>query len=212
MNSKQIIWLAFLLAGQSPSWAAEKEVDPAALKAENSQLRMERDALEAQVRILQIQLEESRLSVVNIKMELETLEFRCRKLQEELKLVKMDKKEAAIQTVSRPKPQPAEQGPKPANDGDLPVNPQGKITAISANGRMMQISIGAETGIKKGQLLEVFRLGVSNPKERVAPLYLGTLTLIRIENNAALGHFQSAPGFERHARVGDEVAAELFVK
>ena len=56
----------------------------------------------------------------------------------------------------------------------------------------------------------MFRLGSGAPSQRT--IYLGTMTLIRVDAQAALGEFKSAPGNDYRPKIGDEAASEFFVK
>ena len=161
---------------------AEDGAESTPLKNENEQLRRERDALEFRLRILQEQLDEVR-----------------RKLPDELKLTRGEQPRGKF-FPEIPTP-PVAVKPKAV---------RGKITALSADLRLMQVSVGQDAGVKEGQVLDVFRL--TTEKGKIVPLYLGTLRLTRVDPQTALGNYERVPGLDRMPKVGDEVANELTVK
>lgn len=215
MRREKIVCLWILLAAFS--WAAaaqaeDKEKEPAALKAEIEQLRRERDTLEAQVQTLQGKLEEARAAVISAKIQSDTFERRCRQLQDELKLIKAEKP-AGIAPVSQKQESPVQAiAPPGSKPNAKETRARGKVSGVGGGGGLAQISIGSDSGIKEGQTMEVFRLGTTNGKDKVNPIYLGTLKLIRVDPQAALGQFKAVPGLDRRVKIGDEVASELFVK
>jgi hypothetical protein len=174
-------------------------LDAAALRFENEQLRKEAAAQEARLQRLQHDLDDARASMIQAKFQVDALEHRCKKLHEELLQLRSGKG----------LDQPADLGPAKVEPqrGKPPV--LGKITEIGKDGRLLQISLGLEAGVKQGQVLEVFRLA-TRPTQR--SLYLGTLTLIRVDPQAALGQFKSVGGLEYRPVVGDDVSSELSVK
>lgn len=169
------------------------------LKAENEQLRRERDTLQSRLRIVQDQLDESRKSNTAARLEIELLEFRCKKLQDEMKQAKTEQPPIRVLPEADP----------PADVAKSKVV-RGRITSISTDFRLMQISVGIEAGVKDGQVLDVYR--VSTEKGKQIPLYLGTVRVMRADPQAALGHFERVPGLDRVPKVGDEVSNELTVK
>jgi outer membrane murein-binding lipoprotein Lpp len=192
--------LAWPLAGR----ADENQPGAGSLKTENDELRRQIETLEKRVRSLQAEVDESRTAAVAAQMHADAFENRCRKLQEELSRVKTPGILASWPRANQPKTElTADAKPKSGV-------PQGKITAIGKDGKRVQISIGADAGIKEGQSLEVFRLGSATTGKRA--IYLGTMKLIRVDAEAALGEFKSAPGNDYRPKVGDEVASELLVK
>jgi hypothetical protein len=203
--------LAALVVWPSLTPAGENEVDAGAMRAEIEQLRRERSTLESRVLMLQSQLDEVRSSAMMTKNQADVLEKRCRVLQNELKLVKAEKPAADNSAVKKFDP-PVQMLPPSSMQPPKPSTAHGRISAIGNDGVLIQISIGSDAGIKEGQMLEVFRLGSASGKERIGPLYLGTLKLIRVDPQASLGHFKSVPGLDRRPKIGDEVANELFVK
>lgn len=182
--------------------------EPVELKAELSQLRQERDALEARIRALGDQLTEARAVALSARTQAESLELRCRQLQEDLKLARAGRPEAippAAKLVNERELPP----PRPTG---RPAVARGKITAVGRDGRLMQVSVGQDAGLKAGQVIEVFRLGGADSKPRVPPIYLGTLKLVRVDPQFALGEFQGFPGLDRRPRAGDDVASELSAR
>jgi hypothetical protein len=167
------------------------------LKAENEMLRRERDTFESRLRMIQDQLDDARRSATAARLEIEGLEFHCKKLQDELKQVKGDQLSRILQKVV-----PTPVGPKPNAI-------RGKITAMSTNLRTMQISLGLDAGLKEGQMLDVFRLA---SEEEKGPLYLGTIRLTRVDPHAALGYYERVPSLDRAPKIGDDVSNELIVK
>lgn len=190
-----LVETAIVRADEKPGAAAES-------KTELDLLRRERDTLEARIRVMQDQLDEARAALVLAKIQTDSIENRCKKLQDELILLKAEK--VVIAPIIAPKPR-VESLPPPRVKSGIG---QGKISAIGADGRLMQISIGSDDGLKIGQSLDVFRPG--NGTER--PLYLGTMTLTRVDPQASLGQYKSVPSLDRRPKIGDEVTSELFVK
>jgi len=214
--SINVALMSALLAGVGTAHGGDKDTEPVFLKAEIEQLRKERDALQASVLLLQEKLEQARSAEQSGKTQVELLERRCKQLQFELTLAKGDK-EVPRAPAESPKFEPPVVALPPATTKPpapaASPNPRGKITAISSDGVLMQISIGSESGIKEGQTLEVFRLGADNGAQRTGPAYLGTLKLTRVDPKSSLGQFKGATGsIERRVKVGDEVASDLFIK
>jgi hypothetical protein len=85
-----------------------------------------------------------------------------------------------------------------------PRDVRGVVTAATKDG-LAQISIGSDSGLQVGNVLQVYRLDVANPKGSV---YLGELTVKRVEPKAAVGQFKgvsSAKGLQG----GEQVAASI---
>ena len=194
--------LSALLAGPALLHGQEPPQDADSLKLENQDLRKERSALEARVRQLQHELDGVRTAMVQAQAELDASERRCRKLQDELIQIR------TVKAVDQPADDTSATGGRPAIGKPKPGPAHGKITAVGKDGRLVQISIGADAGIKEGQALEVYR----QAKGAQRPLYLGAMTLIRVDPEAALGEFKSVSGLDYRPGVGDEVATELVVK
>jgi hypothetical protein len=209
MKRQRFVYLGLLIAAISVTSAVaaddKQPREPAAgLKAENDRLREEVAALENRLRALQTELEQARVVAVQAQMQAGAFEWRCRKLQEQ-----QSTKPTAGTLTARP-----ETGPprtelavraKPTAD-----SPHACVTAIGSSGRLLQISKGANAGLKEGQTLQVFRPGSADGAVR--PLYLGTMLLIRVEEQAALGDFTSVPTVTSRPKIGDEAANELSVK
>ena len=183
---------------------ADEATDLSSLKTENELLRRERDALDARLRITQDQLEEARKSAVAARLEVEGLDFRLKKLQDDFKLLKSTL--PPLNQLPVATSIPAKTGRDPAKQETA----RGKITEIAVDGRLMQISIGLEAGLKNGQALDVYRLGTD--KGKLVPLYLGTIRLTRVDPLASIGQYERVPGLDRNPRIGDEVSNELIVK
>ncbi len=183
MCRKGILSMGLLLLSCLAARSAE---DPAlaSLKSEIEQLRRERDALESRLRIVQDQLEEARQLAAGSRDGLRQV-----------------KGEPPITRVSFDAPVPAAVKPKSV---------RGKITAIAADHRLMQISIGLDAGVKEGQVLDVFRL--ASERGKIIPLYLGSLRVTRVDPRTAFGSFERVPGIDRAPKVGDEVANDLSMK
>jgi hypothetical protein len=167
------------------------------LKAENELLRRERDAFESRLRIMQEQLDEARRAASAARLEIDGLETQCRKLQDELKRSKGQQPTRIVPDVAAP------------TDGPKSQAVRGKVTALSANLRTMQISMGQDAALKVGQVLDVFRLASD---EGSPPLYLGVIRLTRVDPHAAVGQYERAPLLDRAPRIGDDVSNELNVK
>ena len=190
--------LAIALASPCPLRADDKPQDIEALKRENEQLIKDLNAQEGRMLQAKTELDQARSALVQAKFQIDALERRCKKLQDELAIAGGGK-DAGAQVektglMSRTKPNRA--------------LVQGKITALGKDGRLIQISVGVNGGAKEGQVLEVFRLANGNQRS----LYLGTLTLIRVDPQAALGQFNSVTGFDYRPSVGDDVSSELLAK
>lgn len=195
MNRNGILSVGLLLLSCLTVRAQDPPVPD--LKAENDLLRRERNACESRLRIMQEQLDEARRAASAARLEIDVLEMQCRKLQSEL-----------TQLKGR---QPARYVPDAAPVTDVPKGKavRGKVTALSANLRTMQISIGQDAALKAGQVLDVFRLGTNDGSP---PLYLGTIRLTRVDPHAAVGQYERVPTLDRSPRIGDEVSDELNVK
>lgn len=188
--------LSFVLTANA---SAQPMPTAAELKADNDRLRKENEALETLARRMRIELDDARSAAVQAKIQADAFEMRVRKLQDEMTLLKANRSlpsptDHKIDLAVRSKPKP--------------THVQGKITAIGKDGRMLQISVGSDSGVREGQALEVFRLP---PMMGQRPLYLGTLSLTRVDPQASLGEFKPASG-ELRPKLGDEVANEFIVK
>jgi hypothetical protein len=209
MQRQHIVYLGLLSAAFGWSgalWADDKEPrEPvvSGVKAENDQLRKEVAALESRVRALQAELEQARVAASQAQMQADAFESRCRKLQEEASRSRATGTLTARPEAGPPRAEFAVRG-KPASEAG-----RGRITAVGKSGSLLQISLGADDGIKEGQTLQVFRPG-SDAAAR--PLYLGTMTLIRVEAQAALGEFAATPAVMTRPKVGDEALLERSVK
>ena len=159
------------------------------LAEECQRLQKERDAFAARAKQLQAQLDESRKTLDGIRLDLAALQ---------------DKYRALLDATKTGKLLPGKHD-NPATEKQVA---RGTITAIGNQGRLMQISIGSSSGIRNGQTLEVYR--VANTKGKNFPLYLGSVKVVRIETQVALGEFKAVPGLEDHPRVGDVVATEFI--
>ncbi len=210
MQRQRLVFLGLLsaaLGGYSVSRADDnplREPVVTGVKSENEQLRKEVAALESKVRALQAELEQARLAAAQAQMQADAFELRCRKLQAE-----MSRTKATGTLTGRPEAGPARADLAVRTKPDSEAG-HGRITAIGKNGSLLQISVGADAGFKQGQTLQVFRPGSADGAAR--PLYLGTMTLIRVEAQAALGEFTAIPSAPARPKLGDEAATELSVK
>ena len=210
-----LLLLLFVSLCAPPRIQAEgKDGIPESVKAEIEQLRRERDTLEARIRSLEAQIEEMRVAVINAKMQLDLADLRCKQYREELKLVRAEKSIEKLASGENRKDDapirlipPFVKKPVPAKS----TVAQGKVTAIGTNGSLLQLSVGSESGVEAGQVLDVYRLGSTNGKQRILPVYLGTVTLQRVNSQESLGRYKGVPGLERRIKVGDEVASELII-
>jgi hypothetical protein len=166
------------------------------LKAENELLRRERETFESRLRIMQEQLDEARRSASAARLEIDVLELHCKRLQEELKGYKGQQLNKIVDNVV----------PLDGRNGNAI---RGRITAMSANLRTMQISIGEDAGLKDGQVLDVFRMRSDNANR---PLYLGIIRITKVDLHSAVGQYERVPTLDRAPKVGDEVSNELIVK
>jgi cell division protein FtsB len=80
-----------------------------------------------------------------------------------------------------------------------PENVEGLVKKVREG--LVEISLGSDAGIAKGQTLEVFRLGAN-------PLFIGKIQIIEVTNNLAVGQKM---GTHRHAiQVNDRVASSIL--
>lgn len=178
--------------------------DAESLKVEIMDLRRELSAQAERMRELQRELDATRATVVRAQIEVEASERRCRELRDELTLLRTGK------AADRP-PVPNEPATEPTtNEKAPPVAARGKVTAVGRDGRLVQVSIGVDAGVKEGQALEVYRIATAGGKDQ--SVYLGVVTLSRVDPQAALGEFKSVTGINYRPRVGDDVSAELKAK
>jgi hypothetical protein len=82
-----------------------------------------------------------------------------------------------------------------ANPTSNPPPVRGEIVAVSPEGRLVEISIGADDGLKEGHMLEVYRGGT----------YLGKLVVRRTRPDRAVG--EMLPNKLGDVRKGDKVTA-----
>jgi exonuclease VII small subunit len=97
---------------------------------------------------------------------------------------------------------PAEDGSKP--DDQPPSRPggtEGSVKAIDPKTGLVTIDLGANAGIRKGDMLEVFRL-------KPRPLYLGRLRIVEVSATEAIGR----PVKPASIQVGDRVCTPFPVE
>ncbi|MCE9532509.1 MAG: hypothetical protein K8T89_15520 [Planctomycetes bacterium] len=202
MNREGILKLSLLgvlLATPLPARAQENAPSAADLKAQNELLRRERELLEVRVRILTDQVEQLRTALANSQNQARSIEEQHRKVLGELpRLRPIQQVDGKLNEIAS----------RTESERKTPERLPGTVTAVGNEGRLLQTSLGTDAGLKVGQVLEVFRTGSGNQK----PLYLGTLTLVRVDAQASLGQFKSVVGQNERARVGDEVAKDLTGK
>lgn len=200
MRPMRLLYVGLLSLVFAAGASAQPALTPADLKAEVERLRKENEAFESLTRKLRVELDDARSAAVQSKIQADALELRVKKLQDELTLLK-----------ANPSPKSGREDPKlelTTRTKPKPQSVQGKVTAIGRDGRMLQVSVGSDSGAREGQSLEVYRMpAVSGQK----PLYLGTISLTRVDPQASLGEFKPASG-EVRPKLGDEVASELMVK
>jgi hypothetical protein len=101
--------------------------------------------------------------------------------------------------LDRPSVKPT--GPAPR----APANPvEGTVTEVDAAAGLVQISLGSDAGLEKGQTLEVYRLNADQP---AAARYLGRIRVIDVTPKTAVGKRDTTTGGA--VRVGDRVASQL---
>ncbi len=178
--------------------------DAESYKIEIMDLRRELSVQAERMRDLQRELDATRATVVRAQIEAEAAERRCRELRNELALQRTSK------AADRPpvEIQPAAEPSAPAKPARAPA--RGKITAVGRDGLLVQVSIGVDSGVKEGQALEVYRIATAGGKDR--SVYLGVITLTRVDPQVALGDFKSVSGINYRPHVGDDVSAELKAK
>jgi hypothetical protein len=83
------------------------------------------------------------------------------------------------------------------------VSLKGKVEKIDARDGLVEISIGADQGLKKNNTLEVYRL---SPKAE----YLGMLRVVEVSQHKAVGRMiRNTFANRSHVQQGDEVASSL---
>jgi hypothetical protein len=92
----------------------------------------------------------------------------------------------------------SEQKADPASAAGPPV--EGKVTTTDASG-LVTVSIGSDSGVRKGHVLEVYRFDPT-------PTYLGRLEVLESRPNEAVGRPVSRP--PGHIQVGDRVANRII--
>src|SRR5439155_27242967 len=85
-----------------------------------------------------------------------------------------------------------------------PAYVKGRIEQVDdADKSLVKISIGSDSGIRKDQTLEVFRVSPS-------PKYLGRLVIVNAGVHDAVGRLVRQPGMPAEAvQAGDQVASTL---
>jgi hypothetical protein len=197
-----MIFAGLLSIALTGSALAQPMPTAAELKADNDRLRKENQALEALTQRLRMELDDARAAAVQAKIQADAFEMRVKKLQDELTLFKANR-QAPVTTREDPK------GELTSRTKPKPALIQGKITAIGKDGRMLQVSVGSDSGVREGQSLEVFRLPTVTGQK---PLYMGTISLTRVDPQASLGEFKPVSGEITRPKLGDEVANEFIVK
>jgi len=199
MRSEWYPYLGMLLLGLTLPGSARSD-ETTALKRDVEVLRRQLQETDTAYKALKAELDEARAAIVQARLQADAFEHRCKKLQDDLALIRSGKFSEVQRATGGLKTEVAVRK-KPANE---PM--QGKIVAIGKDGRLLQVSIGFEHGVKNGQTLEVFRLSQQRP------VYLGTMTIHRVDPQSSLGEFSGVQGVNYRPAIGDEVASELFVR
>jgi len=184
-------------------WSAGRADENAILKRDVETMRRQLQQMEAEHQALKAELDEARAALVQSKLQADAFEHRCKKLQDDLNLFRSGRFGDIQPAINAPRGDLAIRR-KPANE---PVH--GKVTGIGKDGRLLQISLGFEHGVKDGQTLEVYRLP---GKGSLKPIYLGTLTINRVDPQTALGQFSAVEGVNYRPAIGDDVASEFIIK
>lgn len=77
---------------------------------------------------------------------------------------------------------------------------RGKIVGIADAGLFI-LSVGDDAGLKRGNMLEVYRLGDK-------PVYVGTMMVLRTYAKQAVGQFK--PHGKERPEIGDDVGSRVF--
>lgn len=147
-----------------------------ALRKKFEQLQDERQKAVAEAEAL-------RAKLVTVQTEADLLRRRSQALAERI---------AELERADRPIAQ-VNPGAKP------PADLHGTVMAVS-NG-LVVINLGADAGLVQGQKLEVVRIG--KPEKSV---YLGAITIVRLEPKQAVGRFE---GRQEKPKPGDEVFSRI---
>lgn len=150
---------------------------------------------------LQEEIGKARNAEQAAKNEAVTAAARLQSLFEQLK--EKERVIADLTKKSQPGGVPAN-GPKDATySNPPPVYVKGRIESVSDDKTLVKITIGSDSGLRKDQTLEVYRL---SPKAE----YLGRLLIVDADLHHAVARLLRQPGVQAAAlQPGDEVASKL---
>jgi hypothetical protein len=80
---------------------------------------------------------------------------------------------------------------KPGERSAAPQKVEGTITKVDAKAGMVSVSVGSDAGLRKGDMLHVYRLG---PAKDPGPKYLGQITIVAIQPTEAVCERPTRPG------------------
>jgi hypothetical protein len=86
-----------------------------------------------------------------------------------------------------------------------PEDVRGVVKQTDTQSGLMTISIGSDAGLSRGNTLEVYRL-------RPQPLYLGTMQIMDVRHNEAIGKLITGTQRRGPVQPGDEVASNILGK
>jgi len=79
---------------------------------------------------------------------------------------------------------------------------RGLIEKVDRDSGLLQLSVGSDSGLGKGETLEVFRL-------KPAPQYLGMIRSIEVQPRSSIGRRLTAAGRDMPLQPGDQVASRI---
>ncbi len=174
------------------------------LSKELESLKAERSNREGRIIALEKEKNDERTQRVDFQVKLASLQSRNEKLAQDFSELN-----SKYQIMSR---EYQRMGVGSRNPGSLlspdvkpaPSGVNGEVKYV--NGNQAQISVGTDSGVTEGNILQVFRL---NPDPKLS-VYLGTLRISRSEPKSAIGIFEASPASRiKSPTVGDTVSTSL---
>jgi len=186
---------------------ATKRADDATQTAKSMQSTME--AMKTEVNSLDKRLQEREQLVLTLEKQVQTskatevkavIDFQAAKERNEqlLDLLQQrDKEIARLQGISSERTGQAQRNPPPEDV-------KGRVMVVDEGSGLVTINLGSDSGVNKGNTLEVFRLA---PR----PTYLGTMRILDARPHEAVGKLIGAQARGK-IQAGDEVASEILGK
>jgi len=194
-QQKQIEKLLDQQAKQLQKTKSDQEV----MRTEIDRLRAERKTLVEQVEKLTARTQELEKMAAKYREMAVVAENVAKSFQERAEKLATQLKELLPDAKPTEGPKKSKSVEPPKKGEAPPVEKRGEIRDLKDG--LAVISIGSDSGLERGQKLDVFRL-------KPAPKYLGTITIVDLKAKSAVGKISPATD-KVTIEIGDEVSSKL---